>query len=265
MLSVDVAHGVDAGMFVRDYHPSAQGTPLVYLHGLAGHGLVFEAVALHPRLASHRHVVPDLPGHGRSIPAPRPTPLAAFADHFARWMTSRFGERVALVGHGLGGTIAMLVAERHPGLVRAVVDVDGPKSPDDCGYLRPAAERTLTELGSTGIGAFRDAVRSASKGSSIAVEDQGRVPCDARLLHAWARDLMMLAGDGSLASRLARLSVPALFVTGSRGGTSARSLELLAEAHVVVAEMPDAGPSPFLDRPHELASILSDFLRWQTS
>ncbi|MRG97208.1 alpha/beta fold hydrolase [Polyangium spumosum] len=261
MLSVDVAHGVDAGMFVRDYHASARKTPLVYLHGLAGHGLVFEAVALHPRLAAHRHVVPDLPGHGRSIPAPRPAPLTAFADHFARWLGGRFGERVALVGYGLGGTLAMLVAERHPSLVRAVVDVDGPKTVDDCASLRPAAELTLTELGGPGIGALRDAVRRASR-ATTAAEDPGRVPCDARLLHAWGRELVALADEGSLALRLARLSVPALFVTGSRGSISQRSLERLAEARVVVAEMPDAGPSPFLDRPHEFAAILGDFLRF---
>jgi len=263
MLSVDVAHGVDAGMFVRDYHPSARGTPIVYLHGLAGHGLVFEGVALHPRLAAHRHVVPDLPGHGRSIPAPRPAPLTAFADHFARWLGGRFGERVALVGHGLGGTIATFVAERHPHLVRAVVDVDGPKTAGDCASFRPAAELNLTDLGSAGISALRDAVRRASRGEP-ATEDPGRVPCDARLLHAWARELATLAEEGSLAWRLSRLSVPALFVTGSRGGASARSLERLAEARVVVAEMPDAGPSPFVDRPGEFAAILSDFLRFQS-
>ncbi|MDI1481731.1 alpha/beta hydrolase [Polyangium sp. y55x31] len=263
MLSVDVAHGVDAGMFVRDYHPSARGTPLVYLHGLAGHGLVFEAVALHARLASHRHVVPDLPGHGRSIPAPRPAPLTAFADHFARWLASRFGERVGLIGHGLGGTLAMLIAERHPGLVRAVVDIDGPKTIDDCASFRPAAELTLADLGGPGISALRDAVRRASRGTTTA-EDPGRVPCDARLLHAWGRELVTLAEEGSLAWRLARLSVPALFVTGSRGAVSQRSLSRLAEARVVVAEMPDAGPSPFVERPHEFAAILGDFLRFKS-
>jgi len=256
MLSVDVTHGVDAGMFVRDYHRGARGGVLVYLHGLADHGLGFEAIALHPRLVPYRHVLPDLPGHGRSLPAPRPTPLSAVADHFARFIGGRFDERVTLVGHGLGGTLALLLAERNPHLVHALVDLDGPKTPDDCAALRPALEHPLGELGASGLAALRSVARSPRTRNSRPAAPA----CDGRLLHAWSRELVALAEEGALAARLGALDVPTLFVTTSRGDASRPALDRLAEAGVVVAELPDTGPAACIDRADELASILGDFL-----
>jgi pimeloyl-ACP methyl ester carboxylesterase len=252
MLSFDVAQGVDAGMFVRDYRASRsmevsagptsatwrRSRAVVYLHDLGEQGLGFEPVVLHPELSRYRQVVPDLPGHGRSKPAARPTPLEAFADHFARWLSSRTGAGVMLVGHGFGGVLAMLIGERHPDLVRAVVDIAGPKCLDDCARLRATLGKHLADASARGF------ARSY----------------DARLFQAWGHELCALAADGALASRLGALSIPALFVTGSRGGVSPRSLELLSNAHVVVAEMPDTGARPLLERPDELVSILSDFL-----
>jgi len=254
MLSVDMAQGVDAGMFVRDYPPGlATNGPLpgpflnellrgpttvVHLHDLGEHGLVFEPLALAPRLRAFRHVVPDLPGHGRTRPAARPTPLEAFADHFARWLVQRTGPRVALIGHGLGGTLAMLVAERHPDLIRAVVDINSPKSFDDCARLRSLLSKLPIDL-----------TRSVTHAR------------DARLFQAWGHELLALATEGRLAARLGALPMPTLFVTASRSGASPESLKLLNEARVVVAEMPGATGRTPLDRPVDLASILADFLQ----
>lgn len=230
MPPLDVAQGVDAGMFVRDYHPKAESGALVYLHGLGDHGRSFEPIAAHERLASFRHLVPDLPGHGNSVPAARPTPLVAFADHFARFVLARLERPVTLIGHGLGAVIALLVAERHERLVQAVVDIEGPKSADDCGSLSTA----------------------------------GR-PTDARVFCAWARELVDHAVDGMLAARLGALPMPTLFVSGKGGNTSPRSLDLLAEAGVVVVEMPSEGPAPFIRDPQAFAAILGDFLGARTN
>src|SRR5258706_725558 len=79
---------VEHDLFVRTRGP--RGAPaVVYVHGLGESGLCFERLAQHPALAHLRHVVPDLPGYGRSPWPPLATSLAELADHLAGWLALR--------------------------------------------------------------------------------------------------------------------------------------------------------------------------------
>ncbi len=61
------------------YAVGGDGTPLVLVHGLGG--TIENWRALAPALArSHRVLVPDLPGHGRSVALPEARALDVFAD-----------------------------------------------------------------------------------------------------------------------------------------------------------------------------------------
>jgi pimeloyl-ACP methyl ester carboxylesterase len=62
----------------------------------------------------------DLPGHGRT-PEPPLTSIGEMADWLAAEMQGAGVEQAALVGHSMGGLIAMETAVRHPGLVAKAV------------------------------------------------------------------------------------------------------------------------------------------------
>ncbi|QBR91696.1 alpha/beta fold hydrolase [Nocardioides euryhalodurans] len=97
------------------------GPLVVFCHGLFGQGRNWTQVA--KRLAGeHRTLLVDMPDHGRSPWSERFDYLAA-ADQVAALLSA--DDPAALVGHSMGGKIAMLVALRHPELVSrlAVVDV----------------------------------------------------------------------------------------------------------------------------------------------
>lgn len=65
----------------------------------------------------------DLPGHGASPPAPRPLDLDLFVNGVARGL----GEPLELiVGHSLGGIVALALADRRPELARGIVLEDPP-------------------------------------------------------------------------------------------------------------------------------------------
>lgn len=98
-----------------------QGPRVVFLHGLFGQGRNWTQIgkALADRF---RVMLVDLPHHGRS-PWRAAFDYRAVADEIAALLDP--ADPVALVGHSLGGKVAMLIALLHPQRVErlAVVDV----------------------------------------------------------------------------------------------------------------------------------------------
>ncbi|WP_040338850.1 alpha/beta fold hydrolase [Candidatus Blastococcus massiliensis] len=97
------------------------GPRVVFLHGLFGQGKNWTTVA--KGLADgHRVTLLDLPNHGLS-PWTQRVDYLDMADMVADQLAS-FGEPVSLIGHSMGGKVAMQLALRRPELLRALVVVD---------------------------------------------------------------------------------------------------------------------------------------------
>jgi pimeloyl-ACP methyl ester carboxylesterase len=97
------------------------GPHVVFVHGLFGQGKNWTTIA--KGLADrHRVTLVDLPNHGHSPWIDR----ADYLDMAELLATEleRLGEPVTLVGHSMGGKVAMQLALRRPELLRALVVVD---------------------------------------------------------------------------------------------------------------------------------------------
>ena len=107
-------------LYCRQY--SASGAPLVILHGLYGNQGNWAAAA---RAFSDTFAVYalDARNHGQSEWATSMT-LQEMARDVVETLQGLGLEQVDLIGHSMGGKIAMLVALQHPQLVRALVVVD---------------------------------------------------------------------------------------------------------------------------------------------
>ncbi|WP_439102922.1 alpha/beta fold hydrolase [Congregibacter sp.] len=99
-----------------------EGEPVVLLHGLFGMGsnLGSLARALAPSFEVHQL---DLPNHGRS-PWQAHSSLDDLADSIAGYIKSEDLGPVTLVGHSLGGKVAMQLALTQPEAVSALVVAD---------------------------------------------------------------------------------------------------------------------------------------------
>jgi pimeloyl-ACP methyl ester carboxylesterase len=110
---------IAAGLYYN-YHPggSRERPPVLLLHGAAGSHLSWPAAFR--RLEGYRVFAPDLPGHGRSN-GPAYQSVAQYADHLVEFLTAAGLDQAALVGHSLGGLIALHLAlnarERVSGLI----------------------------------------------------------------------------------------------------------------------------------------------------
>ncbi|WP_428391754.1 alpha/beta fold hydrolase [Lichenicoccus sp.] len=110
-------HYVDEGPEQAD----ANAPTIVLIHGLGAQlrNFTYGVVA---RLArTHRVVALDRPGSGYSLRAPgAPATLSAQADSVAALITALGLERPVVVGHSLGGAIALALALNHPDQVGAL-------------------------------------------------------------------------------------------------------------------------------------------------
>ena len=100
--------------------PRENDPPLVLLHGLGG--AASNWAELGPRLARTRRIlIPELPGHGGSAALPAAPTLEPYADRVIGVMEREGFAPAVLVGHSLGGLVALRVALRRPDAVCGIV------------------------------------------------------------------------------------------------------------------------------------------------
>ncbi len=104
------------------YEETGGGQPVVLLHGMGCDGRIWEEVR--PELArAYRVFTPDLLGHGRSPKPWRRYRPQLYLDYLVRWLEALDVGPVHVVGHSLGGMLALLLAMERPDLVRSVAGV----------------------------------------------------------------------------------------------------------------------------------------------
>src|SRR5207302_6620074 len=107
------------------YEIHGTGHPLILLHG--GLGAIEMFGPNLPALAEgHRVIAVDLQGHGRTADVDRPISVETMAEDIAALIKKLGLEKPDVVGYSLGGGVALLVAARHPELVRKLVAVSTP-------------------------------------------------------------------------------------------------------------------------------------------
>ncbi|MCC2274078.1 alpha/beta hydrolase [Streptomyces sp. ET3-23] len=228
----------------------------VYVHGLGSTSpAYFTEVAVHPLLAGRRSLLVDLLGHGISD---RPTDfdytLESHADALAQALRAAGVAGAELIAHSMGGSVAVVLAARHPQLVSRLVLVDANLDP---------LPRTPGAGGSSGIAAY----------SEREFVDRGwREVRDRVGPHWWST--MRLAGREALyrsAAHLVRgtvptmrellldLPIPRTFLFPEADGPF-RGADALTAAGVRVVPVPDCGHNIMLDNPEAFVRATAEAL-----
>lgn len=101
---------------------SADGPPVVFIHGYGGdlNNWLFNQEATAEK---HTTYAVDLPGHGGSTKDVGAGDLAAMTDALAAWMSAMKIDRAHLVGHSMGGAVALQLAIKQPAKVASVTGI----------------------------------------------------------------------------------------------------------------------------------------------
>ena len=261
------------------YRVAGEGPPVVLIHGMLNSSSHWRAVA-GMLAAEHTVIAPDLIGHGDSAAPRGDYSLGAHAASIRDLLAAIGVERASIVGHSLGGGVAMQFFYQFPQRVeRLVLISSGGLGREVSPLLRSAALPGVSALLSATIrprllaGLARAGARLRERGMDTGVQLQviARAlrpleTADARhaFLHTLRAVIDIHGQRVSATDRLGLLtSVPTLIVWGERDRTI--PLEHGRLAHEAIpgssfATLPRAAHFPHLEDPEALAVVLGEFL-----
>jgi pimeloyl-ACP methyl ester carboxylesterase len=121
------------------YVEAGEGPVLLLIHGIAGTCENWREV-VEPLARRHTVIAPDFPGHGASEAGSGDYSIGALASGLRDLLLSLGHERATLVGHSLGGGVAMQLAYQYPEMIeRLVLLSSGGLGPEVSPVLRAAA------------------------------------------------------------------------------------------------------------------------------
>ena len=239
--------------FYRYYYNYLAGAgphnTIVLIHGHNRDGDDFAAIA--PSLSRTHHVlVPDLRFHGRSECAmlDHPAGIADLAEDMHAILQALAIYQPILLGHSLGGMIALDYWRQFPHTVRALVIDDS----------FPNFQAGIHLLGNLFAPTVDPALQSRIMAKSETNQRAGHVPAS-----VWDS---ILAFDAR--PWLTTIDVPTLALLGDRGWVDAAQRDGVLQAigtalipHVRVETFQDCGHFIALEQPERYCAVLGEFLR----
>jgi pimeloyl-ACP methyl ester carboxylesterase len=255
---------------------SGAGPPVLLLHGFAGDAEEWRPTLQFLAGQGYRAIAVDALGFGRSDkPGDAPYSLKLYADLYAGLLDILGLEQATLVGHSLGGKLALATSLLHPDRVKRLILVDSD------GFIVPSP---LTQAGAwpllgpalLRLSAQPFSVRAllttafAHPETHVTPERVNRfsaalgAPDNRRVLRAISRryDATDLRRTG-LRSRLKELRCPTLLIWGAADRVFAPKYGAIAQREIPGARLvtiPDCGHFPHIEAPRAFRGLLVGFL-----
>lgn len=122
VLATSVAPAADSK--VINVKVTGAGKPVIFIPGLACSGAVWDDTVKHLQDKYECHVV-SIAGFGGTPPVPTANLLDSARDEIIAYVRTQKLDKPAIVGHSLGGTVAMAIGEAAPELLGRIISVDG--------------------------------------------------------------------------------------------------------------------------------------------
>ncbi|MCB4769673.1 acetoin dehydrogenase dihydrolipoyllysine-residue acetyltransferase subunit [Ancylobacter sp. Lp-2] len=233
------------------------GTPFVFLHGFGADSFSWQPLiaALGPDVAA---VLVDLPGHGRSSAVAGPVSVEALAAAVAAALATAGIEECHLVGHSLGGAVAIALAETGRLALRSLTLIApaglGPEIDGDflAGYGRA---RRAESLRPWLLRLFADAaiVTPGYVAAALAARTDALRATQADLVEA-------VFPDGTQATELRpalrRVAAPQKIIWGERDRIIPMRHALNAGAEAALHFLPEIGHMPHVEAPAVVARLV---------
>lgn len=241
------------------YEEAGSGEPsLLFVHGWCGNHTSFASQVEYFR-PDHRVIAVDLRGHGASGTPQQDYTLAGFVDDLV-WLCGQLGvSKPVVIGHSMGGNIALELAVRHPESVAAIVAIDSVITPSQA--FRDAVQPVAAALRGED---YRSVAAQLIESLFLPTDDQERkaqiaVEAAAMPQHVMASafEQHITAYDSTDAAAACR--VPVLYIGAATPlGDATRFRELCPQ--LMVGQTVGAGHWNHLDAAAQVNAMIAQFL-----
>lgn len=216
------------------FHTQVLGTgrPLVMLHGLLVGSMTTWYFGAAPRLArTHRVLLFDLRGHGKSTRPPTGYDVATMADDLTALLTQFTDGPATLIGHSWGALVALRFAFLYPERVRQLALVEAPLPPSRLKELTAFLNAPPADMVAVLPETLRLEVRHGGRNAKNFLSRLGA-------LASYTTILADVANEPDIDDDvLSRVRCPTLLVYGDRSSCRAsgeRLARVMADAHLVM-------------------------------
>ncbi|SEN83497.1 Pimeloyl-ACP methyl ester carboxylesterase [Actinacidiphila rubida] len=234
-----------AGAYIRWTEAAGDGPARVHIHGLgAASGPYTAHLSADPRLAGRRTLFVDLPGFGISDrPADFGYSLEEHAAAVAAVLDAAGVRGAEVVGHSMGGAVAIVLAYRRPELVERLVLAEANLDPDPPLTADSSAIATWTEEEFVDGGGFAATLERAGWRWAATMRC-----ADPLALHRSATGLVR-GTEPTMRAMVTSLAIPRTYVLGELSGEDGLGRTDLEAAGVEIVTVPDAGHCMMFDNP----------------
>jgi pimeloyl-ACP methyl ester carboxylesterase len=244
------------------YEVFGHGRPVIFLHGWLGSWRYWfptmERVAENFRTYSF-----DFWGFGESRRKDTNESIQNYSDQVIRFLDELGIDRVLLVGHSMGGMVALKTAINHPRRVSRVAAVGAPIVGDSLSWLLKLTDRPIMADAFARVPWFRRFMFSQFLGETNDPHVHEILDDSVKSSSTTLRNAVGSMWRTDLRPELPRLTVPTLIVHGGRDAivhpNQADLFDNIPSAEVVV--MPESRHFPFLDEADLFNDILLRFLK----
>lgn len=237
-------------------NPEGEGTPILYVHGWGCSQRDFEGAAIHPVLENRPRLSFDMPGHGESSSYSGDISIGNVASILHDVVNVAGVGHTAIVGHSVGGLVAITYAMQHQERTAGLVNIVGNMVPEDCFLTADVAEGRTTRRSL--IERFR-----GSENPGFRRYAEGLVQVDNHAYVALAAAAVEACADGAAFDDFASMHLPKLFIYGSDAKKTMDYLDDLRDrADIQVHEVPGADHFPAVDNPVNFYDALANFMTY---
>jgi pimeloyl-ACP methyl ester carboxylesterase len=254
--------------FTLPYLEGGRGETVVMLHGFGDSKDSF-VDAVQPLIASHRVVLPDLPGFGEASYLPEfDYRLAALTGVVSRFIDGLGTGPVHLVGNSLGGAVALRLALDHPGRFASLALLDA------AGVVMPTASPMQRRIDAGENPFVLNALAEYDTWIAFVLQRVPPMPWGVRRhlaklfverapIHTKVLDDLLRNPDDDLTAELGRLRTPTLILWGSEDRLIDVSVAHLLHERIVDARLVllyDVGHCPQYEVPDRTGALLASFV-----
>lgn len=233
---------------------------IIYLHGLGCSKNDFLSATNADELKAYTLIALDFPGCGNS---PYPENMALGIDELVE-ITNTFVLRLSLgnlvlIGHSMGGLVALLYIQRYGDHVHGFINVEGNLASEDCFISREVTKYGLSEFMETGFRNLKHMLSLSEKKGFQKYVKTLEGYSSPKAISDYSPSLVSYADDGNLIQQFTQLRIPKIFIHGSEN-KSLSYIPQLEKKGCDVVEIPKSSHFPFYDNPRHYYRAISDFL-----